>query len=186
VSERRDAGDVADGPDILGPDHPAVLVDLDRLSRADVQPQFFKTQSGDAGLTPRREDHPAGIDAIATDQGQSGAALAGLRRRHLVAERCRARSQDEIAIPDPSALDLHNPGLHHAPGPAEQPRPGLLQRRRCQAAVTAVDDPLPTRHRLLIGEVASDRAVSNRLNCSSAPSPQTRALRSIALLGTHA
>jgi len=86
VGERRDPGDVADGPDVLGPDHPAVLVDLDRLSRVEVQPQRFQAQPGGAGPAPRGQDHPVGVDSIATSQGQPGATLAGLRRRHLAAE----------------------------------------------------------------------------------------------------
>jgi hypothetical protein len=201
-----------------------------------VQPQRFQTQSDGTGPARRGQDHPVGIDSIATNQGQSGATLTGLHRRHLVAEqhpdtnsgeplghrrrrlwllardepgvalddddlgaklgeeigeltpdrppaddgdrlgllagahrllagprwhgvqarhlgdaRCRARVQDEIAVPDPGALDLHDPRLDHAPGPAQQPRPRLLQRRRRQAVVAAVDDPLPARHRLPVG-----------------------------------
>jgi hypothetical protein len=223
VGERRGAGDVADGPEVLGPDHPAVLIDLDPLPRVEVQPQRFQAQSGGTGPAARGQDHPVGVDSIATGQGQPGATLGGLRRRHPVAEqhpdtdggeplgrrrrrlwllardqpgvalddgglgaedgeeigelasdrppaddgdrpgllagahcllagpgrhgvqarhlgskRCRARVQDEIAVPDPGAVDLHDPGLHDAPRPAQQPR------------------------------------------------PRTRALRSIALLGTHA
>jgi hypothetical protein len=86
VSERRDAGDVADGPEVLGPDHPAALVDLDRLARVDVQPQRLQAKPGGTGPAPRGQDHPVGIDEITTDEGQAGASSGALRRCHLLAE----------------------------------------------------------------------------------------------------
>jgi hypothetical protein len=86
VSERRDAGDVADGPEVLGPDHPAALVDLDRLARVDVQPQRLQAKPGGTGPAPRGQDHPVGIDEITTDEGQAGASSGTLRRCHLLAE----------------------------------------------------------------------------------------------------
>jgi hypothetical protein len=86
VGERRDAGDVADGPDVLGPDRPAALVDLDRLARVDVQPQRLQAQPGGPGPAARGQHDPVGIEPITTDEGQTGASSGALRRRHLLAE----------------------------------------------------------------------------------------------------
>jgi hypothetical protein len=105
VSERRDAGDVADGPEVLGPDHRAALVDLDRLARVDVQPQRLQPQPGGTGPAPRGQDHPVGIDEITTDEGQAGASSGTLRRCHLLAEQ-----HPDTTAPSRSAIDADASG----------------------------------------------------------------------------
>jgi hypothetical protein len=82
---------------------------------------------------------------------------------------------------EPGAVDLHDPGLHDSPGPPVQPRPGLLQRRRRQAAelLVGTEPPDPcasehglARHARIEPAVAAHESLSTTATERSGTEPQ--------------